>query len=265
MLAVTKPNRLATPGTSPGAGHNHPPSAIELAKLTIEALGAFLQDHPVIVNEAEAREAKLIKDRADMALREVEAERDAHVRPLNEEVASINTVYHRWHNTNPKKPGTWDTLLSELRVRLTAYVSAEERRRQAAAEAARRLAAEAACKAREAEERERAAAAEARDGVCTDIAAMTAEADHAFAQFERAERQAIRAQEATHVRLTGGFGKAASLRTHEILAVTDWRAAIEEMGLTDPLREAIITAARAYRKAFGELPDGISRTKERSI
>jgi hypothetical protein len=250
-------------------GHNQPPGAVDLAKPIVEELGRFLKDSPVITNDGEAREAKVILDRSVLALKGVEDERKAKVAPLNAELAAINGAYHQWHNANGK-PGIWDTLLKELRIRLTGFARAEEAKRQAAAEAARAAKEEAERKAREAEEREREAAAEAAQGICdVDIAAATQEADDAFAQFQRADRDAQRAERETKVRIGGGFGKVATLRNHESLVVTDWKAAIEEMSddgeLPAVISDAILTAARAYRKAFNQLPHGISATYDRSL
>jgi hypothetical protein len=55
------------------------------------------------------------------------------------------------------------------------------------------------------------------------------------------------------------------LRDRETLTVTDWQAAITELGLTDLIRDAILTSARAYRKNFRELPEGIVATYDRSL
>ena len=249
-----------------GIGGNNPPSLIDLARETMTAVGKFLADHPVIEHEAEAKAAKFLKDRADDAVKDMEAERDALVRPLREQAEDINARYHPIHNANAKKPGSLDKVIAELRARLTKYTLAEEAKREAIAEAARKAAAEAERIAREAEEREREAAAEAAQGVCdVDFAAVTVEADAAFADFARADRTAARAEKATKVRITGGFRNAVTLKTHEVLSVTDWRAAIEEIGLTSGMQATILTDARAYRKLMGELPAGIAAAQERSI
>jgi hypothetical protein len=55
------------------------------------------------------------------------------------------------------------------------------------------------------------------------------------------------------------------LRDRETLAVTDWQAAITEVGLTDTIRDAILASARSYRKAFRELPEGVIATYDRSL
>jgi hypothetical protein len=247
-------------------GANNPPCALELAKPTVEELGKFLNDYPVITNEDEARKAKTIGDRVFLTLKSVEEERDSKVRPLNEQVAAINGEYHRWFSTNDKKPGLWGALLKELKVRLTNFAKAEEAKRRAAAEAARAAAAEAERKARKAEEREREAAVDAAQGVCTDVAAATQEADQAFRDFRRADREAQRAQRNETVRIGGGIsGRVSTLRTVEILEITNIHAAIEDLGITPDIRDVILRSARAYRRENNELPNGISATHERRI
>lgn len=250
-------------------GHNQPPGAIELAGPAIEVLRAFLADNPVIGNEDEARKAKAILDRTIAALKGIDDERKSKVDPLNAQVKEVNTSYHKWHNAGIKS-GIWDKLLAELRSRMTAFARAEEVRRIAAAEAARKAAEEAERKAREAEVREREAAEDAALGVCTDIAAATQEADDAFAQFKRASREAQRAERDSHVRIGGGFGRVSTLRNKEILTVTAWKAAIEEMAddegrIPGNIADAILIAARAHRKAFDRLPAGISQSFDRSL
>jgi hypothetical protein len=252
-------------------GDNQCPGAIELAEPTIEALNRFLRDNPVIGNEDEAREAKPHLDRMVAALKAIDDERKAAVDPLNKEVKTINATYHKWHNTDANRPGLWDKLLTELRTRLSTFARHEEQKRREAAEAARAAAAEAKRKAREAEEREREAAATAAVGICeVNIAAATEQADQAFRDFQRADREAARAERNATVRIGGGFGKVSTLRTVEVLTVTDWRTAIEDMtgesgAPPTVVIDAILTAARAYRRENNELPSGISATHERRI
>jgi hypothetical protein len=264
-MMLTAPNPRAV------IGDNHPPGAIELAKPIVAELGKLLERFPVITNEEESREAKAIQDRVILALHGVERERDGKVRPLNEEVAAINAEYHKWHNTNDKKPGLWNTLVRELRIRLTKYGRAEEDKRQAAAQAAREALEEANRKAKEAEEAAWRAKEEAADGVCdVDIASAIEEAQTTSFKAMKARGIAARAERATKVRIVGGIGKAISLHDDVTLIVTDWRAAIEEMLNDDgnpPLVivEAIIEAARAYRKTCRQLPAGVSQEFDRSL
>jgi len=253
-------------------GHNQPPSAIELARPTFDELGKLLADNPVITSEDEARAAKAILDRTGLAFKDMEAERSAKVGPLNEKVKVINADYHRLHNADKKRPGLWDKLVGQLWTRMSAYALELERQRQAAARAAREAADEQARLAHEAEQREIEAATDAASGVCdVDIAGATEAANEAFSDYRLLDFKAERLEaSALKVRLTGGIGNAVSLKDHETLHVTDWKVAIEEMGEHDgelpaSIAEAILTAARAHRKAYGKLPAGISQLFERRL
>src|SRR5882672_10831539 len=93
-------------------GHNNPPGAIELAETTIEALSQFLKDFPVIANEEESREAKVMLDRTSLALKGVDDERRSKVDPLNSTVKATNDLYHWYHSTDAKRPGRWTQLLN---------------------------------------------------------------------------------------------------------------------------------------------------------
>ena len=151
------------------------------------------------------------------------------------------------------------------------FCTAGKARRKAAAEVAREVVAKAEREAREAEQREREATEEARMGICgVDIHAASQEADSAFTAFRRAQREAAVATHNTKVRIGGGFDRVSTLRNHEILAMTDWKAAIEEMSddngeIPAVIVDAILTAARAYRKVCERLPAGISQSFERSL
>jgi hypothetical protein len=251
-------------------GANQPPSAIDLAKPIANDAGRFLADHPVIMDEDEARTTKLTFDRFKLALDGIEAERKSKTDPLNAKVKAINGEYHRWHNADPKRPTAWDKLFDTLKSRLTAFAKAEEAKRQAALEAAHAAKEEAERIARQAEQREQQAATDAAQGICdVDIGGAMADADTAFADFQRAGRDLARAERDTKVRIGGGFGKVSTLRNKEILTVTDWKAAISEMTddgeLPAVISDAILTAARAYRKAFDRLPAGIHVETERTL
>jgi hypothetical protein len=240
-------------------GHNNPPSPIEIATGTTADLSRWMADHPAIRDEAAARAGKLLVDRAKAGLDEMEAERDGLVRPLNEQVKAINDRY-RPARTSLEK------LADELKKRLSAYARALEIERVRKAEEARKVAEQAEQAAREAEQREREAIEEADQGVCdVDLGTATQEADAAFAAFRKADHTAARAERDSHIRVTGGFGKAMGLRDRETLTVADWQAAITELGLTDLIRDAILTSARAYRKNFRELPEGVVATYDRSL
>lgn len=247
-------------------GHNQPPSPIDLAGITIDAMSEFMKANPTIADEDKAREAKVLCDRAKAALEEIESERDKIVRPLNEKVDAVNAKYKALHNTDKKKPGTYDRIFIELKARLAAFMLKVEEERRKAAEVAAAAAAEAERIAREAEQAERDALANAAVGeVDVDVVAVTQQADQSFAEFEKASRFADRADRDTKVKLGGGFGRAASLRTVETLHLDSYGQAIKAIGPNEKIEAAILSAARDYRKTHGELPLGVSATTERVL
>jgi hypothetical protein len=246
-------------------GSNHPPGPIDHAQGVIDDINAWLSDHPTIETEDHAREAKPFMDRAKAALEEIEAERDGLVRPLNEQVASINGKYKALHNSDPKKPGLFDKIVIELKARVAAFMIREEQRRQREAETARLAQEEAERIAHEAEAMEAEALANARAGEVVDVADVTRLADDAFQEFERQSRFAARAERDTKVKIGGGFGRTASLREVETLHLESYGVALKAIGPNDKIRDAILSAARDYRKLHGMLPPGVRATTERKL
>lgn len=252
--------------TANGMGHNNPPDAIALARPTIAELSKWMEEHPVIETEAAALAAKPLLDRVKAALDEIETERDGKVRPLNDEVDEINSNYKSLHNTDKKKPGTYDKIVLEFKVRLAAFLRREEVKREEAAAKARQEQEVAEKLAREAEAKEQEAIANAAAGeLGVNVATVTEEADAAFATFETTSRFAARAQKDTKVKLGGGFGNAASLRTVETLHLDSYNLAIKAIGPHEKIKEAILSAAREYRKDHGALPEGVRATEERVL
>lgn len=234
-------------------------AAIDTARAVYRSLSAYLKDNPVIQSHDEAKGAANLIEQGRRTLGEMEDERTSLVKPLNERVKEINDDYR-----GPR--GFVEKVIDEIKRRLTAFAAAEEARRQAAAEEARRVAAEAERIAREAEAREREAKELANVGECdVDVASAIVEADKAFAQFKRTERTADRIESQIPVRLAGGFGRAVSMRKSETLLVEDAHAALAAMGLTDGIRDAILSSARAYRKLRGQLPAGVAAETERKF
>lgn len=233
--------------------------AIDTARAVYRSLSAYLKDNPVIQSHDEAKGAANLIEQGRRTLSEMEDERTSLVKPLNEEVKTINDAYR-----GPRE--YVDKVVSEIKRRLTAFAAAEEARRQAQAETARRAAAEAERIAREAEAREREAKEAANVGECdVDVAGAIVEADKAFASFKRTERAADRAENEINVRLAGGFGRAVSMRKSETLLVEDAHAAIVAIGLTDKIKDAILSSARDYRKLHGQLPAGVAAETERKF
>lgn len=247
-------------------GHNNPPTdAITLAADPMEAVRQFLKNIPVIATEDEIRDAKAAHDAAVAALKTVEAERKTKVAPLNAELKAINEEYHKWHSTSGK-PGIWDRQVADLKSRMTKYAREEERKRHKAEEAARQAAVDAAEKARALADAEEQARDMAASGVCdVDLAGAIKASHEAGQEAIRADWTARRAEGETKVRIVGGSGKALSLKDREILTVTDWKAAIEAIGLVDRIAATIIAEARAYREAMGDLPPGVTADFERGL
>lgn len=233
-------------------GHNVPPDMTVTAAETAKDLSDWMSENPVIQSEEAAREAKVYLDRGKLCIADLEAERDAKVRPLNTRVAEIKRYYR-----SPK--ATLDRVIGELRGRLTLYVREEERKRTAAAAEARRIAEEAERTAREAEAAEQEALRSASVGeLGVDVAAHVVAADDAFRDAQVTARQAAIAERESHVKIAGGFSRAVSLRKKETLIVVDPQKALAELGLTEDIREGILKSARTYRKLYNKLPHGIN-------
>jgi hypothetical protein len=242
------------------AGNNNPPAgAIERSKDTLADLQQFLKDEPVICDEDKARYAKGLIERAKSSWSDMDAERDGKVRPLNERVREINANYKSpmavIRSALDLATGRLDTFFNEQREK------AEEEARKAAEEAERKIQ-----EANDAIKAKTEAAENAGLGeVGIDVVAAEQEAAQKVAEANRAIRVANRAERDTNIRVGGGFGRVMTQRTKETLIVTDWQKAITEMGFVDGIRDAVLTAGRAYRKLKGDLPEGIVSEKEKSL
>jgi hypothetical protein len=247
---------------------NHPPAitlaerfmspAIDSARMAYTNTAAFLRETPVIENHVQAKTAANFFEQARKTIQDLEAERRRNVDPLNEEVKRINDCYR-----TPRS--TLENIRDEVGRRMKVFADAEEAKRAAEAEAAVRAAQEAERIAREAEDREREARDDADNGAVVDVVRASAEADIAFTSFQQKAREAVRADKAVNVRLDGGFDRAVSMRKNETLVLDDAFAALKAMGVNDKVREAILSAARAYRKLNGSLPEGVRAETERKF
>ena len=240
-------------------GHNNPPSPIDQAREAIRPLAKFLADNPVIQDHDAAKEAKLFLDRVKATIGDLDAAKEIEAKPH----------HTAWKAALEKfKPATEYVakLQTELKARLTTYIKAEEAKRAAEAEAARKAAEAAEAAAREAERLEQEALQNAAVGeVGVDVAEAIGAADEKFAEFQRASRFAAIAEKDTKVRVGGGFGKVASLRTKDVWTLDDPMAALSFLGCTEAIREAILTAARQHHRLTGGVPDGCTLTKEKVL
>jgi len=240
-------------------GHNNPPGPIEIGQVTLADASLWLAENPVIETEETAREAAVMERRVKASFDEIEAERVKAVKPLNDQVKSINDNHRA-----AQKP--LESARNTIKQRVLAYMQAEEAKRRAEAARIAAEAAEAERIAREAEAAEREAKENAAQGVVgEDVVSATIHADQAFSRFERLDRLHSIAAKDAKVRIGTGHGRALSLRTVEVLSVDDAFKALKAMGLTANLREAFLTEARAYRKTTGNLPEGISATFEQKL
>lgn len=239
---------------------NRPPTLIELARETYRSLSAWLKEFPAITSHDEAKAAGKWIESVSAAVSELEAERKAKVDPLNQAVRAINDEYRapRDHLTK---------LLDEAKRRLTAYAVAEEQRKAAEAEQLRQEAEQARQAAIEAEWAEEDAKAEVDLGICdVDVGAAIETADTAFGEFQKADRQALRAERAIPTRIASSFGgRALTMRNRETLILDDACAALKAIGVTEKISAAILSAARDYRKLNGALPDGVRSETERKL
>lgn len=251
-----------------GIGHNNPPepTVIERAEQAQVALSNYLNETPVITEGPQLAEAKRLVEYARGAMAELEDERTALVGPLNKQLDSINSQYKAIHNTDSKKPGTFDRQFLELKARLTAFGQAEEAKRIAAAEAAHLVAEQARAAALEAERIEQQAKRDAVVGCLdTGVAEKIAAADQSFKEFETASRFAARANKAVPFRVGNGSGKALPMRTEKTLVLESYSKAITAIGPCEKIETAILSAARDYRKQNGKLPDGVTESIERKF
>lgn len=240
-------------------GHNNPPSPIEMSRDALADLNLYLSNNPVIETTEQAKTGGLFVERTRKTIADVEDARKRETGPLNEQVKNINEQYGF-----ARKP--LESLLNELRWRLTDFASREEARRIQEAEEARRRADALEMEARRAEEAEREAKANATQGEIVDVAHAVIAADQAFSAMQKGERAAAVAERDTVVRLPSQLGgKALSMRTKEVLTVDNALKAISEIGSNEKINEAIVTAARDYRRTYGRLPAGVSASTTRSI
>jgi hypothetical protein len=242
-----------------GIGDNGPPSPIELTREALADLSRFLTNTPVIQTEDNARDAALFVERSRKTLQDLDDARKREVGPLNEQVKAINEQFKAAREPMEK-------VLGLLRSRLTDYAAREEARRFREAEEKRKAAELAEAEARRAEELEREAKDNATFGEIVDVAEKVVQADQAFSDFQKADRAAALAERNTPVRLSSQLGgRAISMRTKETLVLDDAAMALAVIGVTEKLRDAILSAARDYRRLNNALPDGVSAKIERAI
>lgn len=248
-------------------GANNPPSVIDRAKEAFDELAAWLKEHPVIENADDAKQGAAYVERTRVALQEARDERDGKTRPHLDALETIRTAYELVRDkTKTNEGGPLQRAFTALKKRLTDYANAVEAARIAEAERLRKEAEAKEAAARAAEAAEQEAIADAEVGVETDVGGAIEQADAAFTDYRRADKQAAIAERNVPVRFHSVMGgRTQSMRTTEVLHVVDPAKAISVMGMTDKIKDAILSSARDFRKEFGELPSGIEASFERSL
>lgn len=251
-----------TPNPRAVIADNLPPAdqSIEAARETYKSIAAFLKSAVVIQDEETAKQAKLFLDRGKSAVADVEHDMDAQAAPLRKVWMDCRARFTPVIESFAKP-------LAELRARMTAYALAEEQRRKAALEKARREAEELRLAAVEAERLERETKENAAVGdLEADVGAAIQQADEKFAEFKAADNAAARAyREAEDTTIRGGFARGVGLKDKKTLVLDDWQKAITALGCTDDITAAILKSARAYKSLHKKLPDGVSETVTREI
>lgn len=246
-------------GRAVARSDNNPPGPLIHGQNAMVELSAFLRENPVIQTQDQAKQGSAYIERTRVSLNEMETERKEKVAPLNEHLGIINAAYR-----NVREP--LESALKVLRARLTSYASAIEAARIAEAEKLRKEAEAKEAAARAAERAEQDAIACADVGELSDVGAAIEQADHAFSDFKRADRQAAIAERSVPVRFNSVMGgRTQAMRTVEVLVIDDIAQAIKVMGITEKIAMAVLSSARDFRKEFDELPAGVRATFERSL
>jgi len=241
-------------------------SAIASAKDALPLLKAYIADNPVIQGAEQLQEAGVWIESARRTVAALEDERLAKVAPLNAATDAINEPYRvvRQEIEGTKKiPG----LLGILVDRWNAGEKAERKRREAIAEAARLEAEEAARIAQALIDQANEGIARADVGECdVDVGGMVIDAKAAMRDANVLDRTANRAERETKVRVASQFGgRALAPHSETILTIDDPCKLITAMGLSERTADSLRTDARAFFKATGEWPEGLTATKDRSI
>jgi hypothetical protein len=237
------------------------PSRIDFAVEAYDELRTYLKSHPVVMSQDDAQAGAAVNERTLVALNEARAERETKTRPFRDRLNAIFDAY-----ALVKDKGTLETARGELRKRLTKYANDIEAKRIAEVERLRKEAEEAERIAREAEAAEREAIDDAEQGVESDVGEAIQQADQAFTDFRRADKTAAIAAKNVPVRFKSVLGgNSRGMRTVEVLVIEDVAKVIRILGMTDKIRDAILSSARDYRREYDELPAGITATFERTL
>jgi len=254
-------------GTVPTIGHNQPPSPLQAAKEAMSELTAYLKETPTITSFAEQKILGGWIERTRIALNGAREARDIECKPLKDKIDGIRALYDFVREKSGRNEGGMlQRAYDVAKARFTKFNLAEEEKRNAEANRLRLEAEAKEADARAAEAAEQQAIADSEVGECTDVGNAIEQADTAFADFQKAIRQANVAERGVAVRIPSIMGnKSLSLRAIVKPVIEDAELALKTLGLTDKIREAILSSARDYKREFGEWPDGIGQEYERKL
>lgn len=226
-------------------GHNMPP-ALDAFSMALDDVYGEAQnwlDGAAVENQAQADAIGVIMATARRIKKDADAARADEKRPHDE---AGKAVQEKWRPLLTRA----DNIITAAQKPLTAFLEAEQARQREVAEAARiealRL------------QREAHAARQASDGNLAAVEqaeALQKDADRATKVAGRAEKQK------TNV---AGMDRAVSLRSRQVVDVTDYRALLEHVMKTDPapLKEWLADYAR---KALpSQLPGVAIRTERKA-
>lgn len=246
-------------------GHNKPPrDALVAADQALKAAEALISKIPQAKSQEQADEIAAGIRAVQHAEDQLEADRDARVRPLNARVKAINDEY-----ATPKSAFT--IIIAKLKTITRMWLITLDEKRKAEAEKLRKEAEEAQRRAEEAQAEAAREAERAEDGDVTEGPLRPVEAardaQQATLEARKAEARAAAVEKASVTAGGGGAGRAVGLRWKEVVSIKTKQDAIKvvtNIGLEDPkLIEALIMAARRYEKKYKRWPVGISVEKER--
>lgn len=238
-------------------GHNNPPepTPFELSKKEISDLceeaknwldGGPIQSQPVA--DQIGRLMGMLRDAAKLA----DARRIEENKPFDEGKAAVQAKYGDLIADTKTQKGSATRAIEACKKVLQPWLDQVEKEKREAAEKAQR----------EADEKARAAQEAVRAAQGQDFATKE-DAEALLRDARKAEAAATKAsRDKAHV---AGTGRSIGLRTEEVFTVTDAVAAVRDIGATEGIKAALITAAKQYRSEWGHLPAGVTSTNERRL
>lgn len=237
-------------------GHNNPPSPFELSKAETDELkleAAHWLDGAAVQSAAEAEAVAKLLDLFRQAEKRIDERRKAEAEPHEKAKAEIQERYHSLiGDTKGKGKGLIPLAVEACKNALAPWLVAEEARKRAEAEAARKTAEKAAEKARVA----------FQDAPVTDLAGRM-EAERLASEAKQAEALAKDAE--NNKAAARGGARAVTLRTVWQAKVTDRRAFLNWVAANRPDELTGMLQGLAERLCSASVRDlpGVTYTEQR--